>query len=72
MHEEVDPMSHNMFLVQEDKWKRLRTKFSPIFTPAKLKKMYPLMTEVSNELFNFCDKELKDTDIFELKDIMCR
>lgn len=40
----------NLFYLQNPAWKFLRTKLSPFFTSGKLKKMFELMLECSNNL----------------------
>lgn len=65
-------MSNNLFLQNEDKWKRLKKKLTPTFTPNKLRQIYPLMKEVSNEMADTCDEMLGKCDEIEIKDILVR
>ncbi|XP_058788784.1 probable cytochrome P450 6a14 [Phymastichus coffea] len=69
---DYDPMSFNLFRLPGEKWRHLRTKLSPIFTSGKLKQLYPLLLDVSNELIDVCEEDLKFSDIVDAKDIVER
>jgi len=45
----------NLFFLQNPAWKYLRTKLSPFFTSGKLKKMFELMLECSNNLYTYLE-----------------
>ena len=68
----VDPMSFNLFRLPGERWKHLRTKLTPIFTSGKLKQLYPLLLEVSDELVDICNKSLENDDIMDVKDLVER
>ncbi|XP_014207932.1 cytochrome P450 6A1-like [Copidosoma floridanum] len=68
----VDPMSANLFFQPYAKWRRLRTKFSPSFSPVKLRQIYPLLEEVSDSMIKACDDLLKKTDVVDVKDLFVR
>lgn len=70
--EKIDPMSNNLFLQPEDRWRRLRNKFSPTFTPGKIKQMYPLIKEISDNMIGALDTELEKSDVLEIKDLIAR
>lgn len=68
-----DPLSGNLFLVDGDKWKRLRTKLTPTFTSGRMKLMLPMILNVADEfkgtvtsLINGMNAEL------EMKEILAR
>uniref|UniRef100_A0A1I8NS15 Cytochrome P450 n=1 Tax=Stomoxys calcitrans TaxID=35570 RepID=A0A1I8NS15_STOCA len=57
-----------LFFLKRSDWKELRTKFSPFFSSAKLKHMFPLVQQVGDDL----DAHLKSRGkrfIAEIKDI---
>jgi len=50
-NEVVDPLSaYDLFSMKEDLWKFTRSKLSPAFSSGKIKMMYPLMKEVTDQL----------------------
>ncbi|XP_058800198.1 cytochrome P450 6a2-like [Phymastichus coffea] len=69
---EKDPLSAHLARLEDEKWKRLRSKLSPTFTSGKLKLMFPLIKEICDQLINTCDNALESSDIIELKTIITR
>ncbi|XP_063918403.1 cytochrome P450 6k1-like [Zophobas morio] len=56
-NENVDPISaHTLFMSQDQIWKNLRAKISPVFTSGKMKLMLPLMKECASNLVNYVEK----------------
>ena len=53
-----------------DKWKDIRSTFSPIFTSGKMKAMMRFIDKVSDSLVQHMDKNTTLSDGFELKDSM--
>ncbi|XP_045483842.1 probable cytochrome P450 6a13 [Harmonia axyridis] len=53
MNEVDDPLSATIFALNEDKWRWVRAKFSPAFSPAKLKVMFDSIMR--------CGEEFADT-----------
>lgn len=47
------PVSENLFTKDGDKWSILRTKFTPMFTPSKLKGMFDLMIEATKPMLKY-------------------
>ncbi|XP_023315986.1 cytochrome P450 6a2-like [Trichogramma pretiosum] len=72
--EKIDPMTANLFLQPEHKWRRLRQKFSPTFTPNKMRQFHPLMAEIGQQMVEACDEELlrSGRSVLEVKDIVGR
>lgn len=50
-----DPLAQNLFNIYGKRWKSLRIKMTPIFTPAKLKVMYPIVECIAKQALNFID-----------------
>ena len=71
-NENKDPLSTGLVRLYDEKWKRLRGKLSPTFTSGKLKLMYPLVKEISDELIKVYDEALRKTDIVDIKNISTR
>ena len=57
LNEELDPLTNRSLLViKGQRWRHLRTNLSPVFTSAKIKKMFYLMDTCGKELFEYLDK----------------
>lgn len=71
--EDQDPlMGRNLFGMRGIKWRYLRSKLSPTFTSGKMKLMFPLVAECSEELGELVLNHAKHGDIVEMKDIAAR
>ncbi|XP_058794364.1 cytochrome P450 6A1-like [Phymastichus coffea] len=70
--EKTDPLSNNLFFQPGEKWRRLRGKFTPIFTPQKLKNIHGLMVTMANEMIKVMDEELEKSDTLEMMNIVRR
>ncbi|XP_046751461.1 probable cytochrome P450 6a13 [Diprion similis] len=70
--EKLDPMSGNLFLTGGPKWRHLRVKFSPTFTSGKIKHMFTIVKEISDNLDKRLTYEAKQNDLVEIKDLMAR
>ena len=56
-NEAVDPIAaHTLFTSQDQVWKNLRAKISPVFTSGKMKLMLPLMKACASDFVNHLDK----------------
>ncbi|KAL4709477.1 hypothetical protein ACJJTC_012814 [Scirpophaga incertulas] len=47
--EDVDPLAGSVLYLRGTAWKRLRAKISPLFSPNKLRAMFPLIDNTSKE-----------------------
>lgn len=71
-NEKDDPVSANLFTLDGEKWKKLRTKLTPAFSSGKMKFMFPTIVEVG-ERFRDCLFELtQQHDQLEMKDLCAR
>lgn len=67
----VNPMSNNLFFMNNPQWKVLRSKLSPAFTSGKLKVMYEKIKECGDELMtNTHMTLLKTNNEIEVREIM--
>lgn len=71
-----DPLSANLFFIEDHDWRKLRVKMTPTFTSGKIKAMFPIMFEVGVELRRHMDVKCNASasggvDI-EITDVMAR
>lgn len=71
-----DPLSANLFFIENHDWRRLRVKMTPTFTSGKIKAMFPIMSEVGAELRRHMDVKCNDSPAngvdIEITDVMAR
>ncbi|XP_059491239.1 cytochrome P450 9e2-like isoform X2 [Neocloeon triangulifer] len=71
--EEADPLQAlNLFNLQGQRWKEMRTKLIPTFTSGKIKAMFPLMQECTEQFDQHLNELADSKEIFEAKDIAGR
>ncbi|CAI6343254.1 unnamed protein product [Macrosiphum euphorbiae] len=67
----ANPLSNNLFLMENPQWKIIRNKLTPAFTSGKLKVMYDQIKECGEELMKNIDIDLnKNNNEIEVRDIM--
>lgn len=71
-NEEDDPLSAHLFMVDGEKWKKLRTKLTPTFTSNKMKYMFSSVIEVGERFKNCLIDIVKQNDEVEVTDLMAR
>lgn len=64
--EENDPLSGNLFAIEDQKWKLLRAKMSPVFTPRKMKEIFQTFVDCGNKLDNNLRQLAEHSDEFEV------
>ncbi|XP_017879813.1 cytochrome P450 6B1-like [Ceratina calcarata] len=69
---EVEPLSEEMFRLEPERWRPLRTKFSPLFTTGKLKEMFGKMTKCADQLDAFLEKESSRNESLEFRQLAAR
>ena len=68
--EKLDPLSGHLFALNGQKWRNMRIKLSPTFTSGKIKMMFPIIKDRSNDLVKYLE-ENKETE-FEMRDLFAR
>lgn len=68
----TDPLSNHLFFMPGKKWRNLRVKLTPTFTSGKIKQMFPIVKECSNELAKYLESKAEIRDCVEMKDIFAR
>lgn len=73
LDEKVDPMFGNLFLMQVDKWRKMRQKLSPTFTSGKLKQMISRFKCIGQKLQNHVERIANsENNIIEAKQLLSR
>ncbi|PSN44025.1 hypothetical protein C0J52_16970 [Blattella germanica] len=67
-----DPLSGNLFMLNGEKWKYMRTKLSPTFTAGKMKMMFQTVADCGVELRDFLVTYAEKEEVFEVKDLITR
>jgi cytochrome P450 family 6 len=71
-NEKDDPVSAHLFNIENDQWRSLRQKISPVFTTGKLKLMISTICDVADKLVEVIDKQMEETGQLEVKDTLAR
>lgn len=58
----VNPLSNNLLFMNNPQWRIMRNKFSPAFTPGKLKLMYDQIKKCGDVLIQNINKYLKENN----------
>nr|APH81391.1 cytochrome P450 CYP3026C1 [Tigriopus kingsejongensis] len=64
--------SHQLTMLQGEKWKAVRSTLSPIFTSGKMKVMFEFLNFVTTEFVDAIRAKVESQEAFELKDLCGR
>jgi len=70
--EDVDPLGANLFMLNGDKWKNLRSKLSPTFTSGRMKMMFQTLFECGQELQKYFEEPANVEVILDVKEVLAR
>lgn len=71
-NEKVDPLSANLFFLEGQKWKDIRSKITPTFTSGKLKLMFKTIFDVGEKFVCHMDKLTETSNDIEFYDLFAR
>ncbi|XP_017777890.1 PREDICTED: cytochrome P450 9e2-like [Nicrophorus vespilloides] len=72
-HEDIDPLwNKNLFAINGEKWRNMRTTLSPSFTSSKMKIMFNLLNDCAEQFALYFKEQKEDVITVELKDIFTR
>lgn len=71
-NEEVDPLSAHIAAISNPKWQFLRFKFSPTFTPAKIKMVCPIFEDCGMDMVAVVETFAENNIPLDARDIMSR
>jgi cytochrome P450 family 6 len=70
---EHDPLSNHLFSLRGEKWKNLRSKLNPLFSPGKMKMMFPTFVSCAKRLQMFIEKHADSPgEPLEFRDLFAR
>lgn len=69
---EADPISDSIFAMTGQRWRKLRSQLSPMFTAGRLKNMLPTVFEKADHLVNVLGARAEGSEIIEMKDYASR
>lgn len=67
-----DPLSGHLFNLEGKKWKSLRSKLTPAFSSGKLKRMFYLLAECSEEFQKLIDASSEADKPFEVRELAAK
>lgn len=67
-----DPISEHISNIENEQWKNIRSKLTPIFTSGKLKVMFDTILNISESFMTTIERESTERESLEIKDIMAR
>nr|AFM08403.1 CYP6S2 [Anopheles funestus] len=71
-NEEVDPLSANLFFMDGNRWRKLRSKLAPTFTSGKLKAMFHTIVDVGNRLDQYLADRCIRLQRIDIKELLAR
>lgn len=71
-NEKNDPLSAHLFSLPGKKWRNLRVMMTPTFTSGKIKQMFPILRECSEELAKYLENKAQMKDTVEMKNLFAR
>ncbi|XP_053982814.1 uncharacterized protein LOC128878552 [Hylaeus volcanicus] len=70
--EKAEPLSVNIFNLEPERWRTLRTRLSPVFTSGKIKEMFPLILECSEQLEKYLEKLAEEGKAVECREMAAK
>lgn len=65
---EADPISDSIFAMTGQRWRKLRSQMSPMFTAGRMKNMLPTVFEKADHLITFLASKAERGETIEIKD----
>ncbi|XP_072758030.1 probable cytochrome P450 6a14 [Anoplolepis gracilipes] len=69
INEHADPLSAHLVNLSGQRWRKLRTKLTPLFAPNKIRHVFELITEVSEKLKQFVDQYADNEEPIEFRNL---
>uniref|UniRef100_A0A182K0X8 Cytochrome P450 n=1 Tax=Anopheles christyi TaxID=43041 RepID=A0A182K0X8_9DIPT len=69
-NEEVDPLSANLFFLEGNRWRKLRSKLAPTFTSGKLKAMFHTIVDVGTRLDQYLAERCSQMQRIDVRQLL--
>ena len=69
---QTEPLSQQLFSLEPERWRPLRTRLSPVFTSGKLKDMFSLILDCSNTLEKYMGTLVSKGECIEVREVASR
>lgn len=64
-----DPKNENLFVIENEKWKNLRQKLTPVFTSTKMRMMFAGVVKCSEPMIDVIEGYAKSGEYMEIKEV---
>ncbi|VEN50704.1 unnamed protein product, partial [Callosobruchus maculatus] len=72
VNEKADPLTGNLFNLEDARWRSIRVKLTPTFTSGKLKMMFQTMVACTDGLEDLLLETEKKDGVIDIKDVLAR
>ncbi|CAH1159589.1 unnamed protein product [Phaedon cochleariae] len=72
VNEKVDPLAGHLFNLEDEKWRKIRSKLTPTFTSGKMKMMFHTMVACTSGLETILERHSNIQEPIEIKDLVSR
>ncbi|XP_072124800.1 cytochrome P450 3A30-like isoform X1 [Mobula birostris] len=62
------PFKESILVIQDERWKTVRSILSPTFSSGRLKEMHPIICHYANNLVKLAEKKVKMNEVVQLKE----
>ncbi|XP_029161427.1 probable cytochrome P450 6a13 [Nylanderia fulva] len=72
INEHADPLMAHLITINGQRWRKLRTKLTPVFTTSKTRYVFELITEVSEKFKQFVEQYADNEEPVEFRDLAAK
>nr|CAD7424993.1 unnamed protein product [Timema monikensis] len=72
IHEKINPLEGNLFMLKGDRWRWLRTKMTPTFTSGKLKMMFNVLSDCASEMNTYVSPVANSQGSLEFREVIAK
>nr|CAD7464485.1 unnamed protein product [Timema tahoe] len=72
IHEKINPLEGNLFMLKGERWRWLRTKLTPTFTSGKIKMMFQVLSDCASEMNAYVSPTANSQDSLEIRELIAK